>query len=83
MAGAVELLQRADLLLCGEPREWEAVEYVFDSTFSAQPKSMIAVGRVASEEPGMRNCAAWLRTLITDVPVEFIGVGDSYWAPQR
>jgi hypothetical protein len=77
----VDHLPHADVILSGEPREWEAVEYVFDTASAGQPKGMIAVGRVVSEEPGMRACAAWLRTLIPEVPVEPIAVGDPYWRP--
>jgi hypothetical protein len=84
MPATIELLQHADLIVSGEPREWEAVEYVFDTAFAGgQPKSMIAVGRIVSEEPGMRACAAWLRTLVREVPVESIAVGDPYWRPAR
>ena len=32
----VAMLPRADVILAGEPREWEAVEYVFDT---ALPRS--------------------------------------------
>ena len=77
----VSNLTYADVILSGEPREWEAVEYVFDTASAGQAKGMIAVGRVVSEEPGMRACAAWLRTLIPEVPVEAIAVGDPYWRP--
>jgi putative NIF3 family GTP cyclohydrolase 1 type 2 len=77
----VKNLPQADVILCGEPREWEAVEYVLDTASTAQPKGMISVGRLVSEEPGMRACAAWLRTLITEVPVEAIAPGDPYWRP--
>lgn len=83
LLGAVEVLQQADLIVSGEPREWEAVEYVFDTAFAGTPKSMIAVGRIVSEEPGMRACATWLRTLVREVPVEAIAVGDPYWRPAR
>jgi putative NIF3 family GTP cyclohydrolase 1 type 2 len=81
LQATVENLPHADVILSGEPREWEAVEYVFDTASAGQPKGMIAVGRVVSEEPGMRACAAWLRTLITEVPVDAIAVGDPYWRP--
>ena len=74
-------LRAADVLVSGEPREWEAVEYVFDMQAAGQPKAMIMVGRIASEEPGMRACAAWLRALVPEVPVEHIAVGDPYWSP--
>ena len=62
MQTTVKNLPQADVILSGEPREWEAVEYVFDTAAAGQPRGMIAVGRLVSEEPGMRACAAWLRT---------------------
>ncbi len=81
LQATIDNLPKADLVLSGEPREWEVVEYVHDTASAGQPKGMIAVGRVVSEEPGMRACAAWLRTLITEVPIEPIAVGDPYWKP--
>jgi hypothetical protein len=44
---------------------------------------MISVGRIVSEEPGVRACAAWLRALIPEVPVDAIAVGDPYWRPSQ
>jgi putative NIF3 family GTP cyclohydrolase 1 type 2 len=81
LAGAVASLRDADLILSGEPREWEAVEYVADTAASGAPKLLIAIGRIVSEEPGMRACATWLRTLVREVPVEAIAMGDPYWRP--
>jgi putative NIF3 family GTP cyclohydrolase 1 type 2 len=81
LQATIDHLPQADVILSGEPREWEAVEYVADCASAGRPKGMIAVGRVVSEEPGMRACASWLRSLVTEVPVESIGVGDPYWAP--
>lgn len=82
LAGTIAGLAHADLVLSGEPREWEAVEYVADTAATGAPKSMIAIGRVVSEEPGMRACAAWLRTLLPGLPVGAIGGGDPYWRPR-
>ncbi len=82
LASTVASLAHADLVLSGEPREWEAVEYVADTASTDAPKSMIAIGRVVSEEPGMRACASWLRTLVPGVPVEAIDGGDPYWRPR-
>jgi putative NIF3 family GTP cyclohydrolase 1 type 2 len=81
LQATIDNLPRADVILTGEPREWEAVEYVFDTASAGQPKAMIAVGRMVSAEPGMAACAAWLRGFIPEVPVEAIGVGDPYWRP--
>jgi putative NIF3 family GTP cyclohydrolase 1 type 2 len=80
---SVQMLQQADLIVSGEPREWEAVEYVYDTASAGHAKSMIAVGRMVSEEPGMRACAAWLGKLVPEVPVENIAVGDPYWRPSQ
>ena len=79
----VSHLPHADVIVSGEPREWEAVEYVFDTASADQAKGMISVGRIVSEEPGVRACAAWLRALIPEVPVDTIAVGDPYWRPTQ
>ena len=81
LATTVQHLRDADLLVSGEPREWEAVEYVADTAVAGPPRSLLAIGRIVSEEPGMRACAAWLRTLLGDVPVDALAIGDPYWRP--
>jgi putative NIF3 family GTP cyclohydrolase 1 type 2 len=81
LAGAVAGLRDADLILTGEPREWEAVEYVADTAESGAPRLLMAVGRIVSEEPGMRACATWLRTLVREVTIDAIAAGDPYWRP--
>jgi hypothetical protein len=74
-------LPNVDVIIAGEVREWESVEYVRDVVFSGQRKGMILVGRVVSGEPGMAVCANWLRTFVTEVPVRHIAAGDPYWRP--
>jgi hypothetical protein len=36
---------------------------------------------VVSEDPGMRACADWLKTVVKEVPARWIGAGDPYWRP--
>jgi putative NIF3 family GTP cyclohydrolase 1 type 2 len=81
LASTVKNLAQADVVLSGEPREWEAVEYVFDTAAAGRPRGMIAIGRSVSQEPGMQACAAWLRTVIPEVPVEALAAGDPFWRP--
>ena len=81
LPGTVARLQRADVILAGEPREWEAVPYVLDMRTAGQQKGMIALGRLVSEEPGVRACAAWIKSLASDLRVEAIPAGDPYWSP--
>lgn len=71
----------ADLVLAGYCREWEAVEYVQDMIASGSKKAMILLGEVLSVEPGMRFCADWLKTFITDLPIGHVPVGEGYWSP--
>lgn len=79
--GATANLPKADVMLAGEPREWEAVPYTLDTWAAGQNKGLIVIGRVVSEAPGMKACAAWLRSFISEVPVTTLSIGDPYWSP--
>src|ERR1019366_1892894 len=81
LAAAVKTLPECDVLLGGETREWETVEYAQDTVASGHKKGMIMLGRVLSEEPGMSICADWLKALVPEVPVRWMAAGDPYWRP--
>ena len=70
-----------DVVVVGETREWEAVEYAQDLISAGGKKALILLGHVLSEEAGMQECAEWLRTFVTEVPIDFIAAGEPYWAP--
>ena len=78
---ALKMLPNVDVIVAGEVREWESVEYVRDKVFAAEKKGLILVGRVVSEEPGMNVCANWLKTFVSEVPIRHISAGDPYWRP--
>jgi putative NIF3 family GTP cyclohydrolase 1 type 2 len=61
-----------DVLVVGEAREWETVEYARDAASQGKPKALIILGHVMSEESGMIYCAEWLKTFVKEVPIEFI-----------
>jgi hypothetical protein len=69
------------VVVAGEVREWESVEYARDVVSSGQPKGLVLIGRVVSEDPGMALCAKWIATLVPEVPVRHISAGDPYWRP--
>jgi hypothetical protein len=75
-------LRRADAVIAGEPREWEAVPYVLDTAAAGQPKGMLLLGRIVSEDPGLRKCAEWIRNVVPEVPVEHHPFADPYWNPR-
>ena len=81
MATTMAGLKNADVVIAGEPREWEVVPYVLDAREAGAAKALIAVGRIVSEEPGMRACAAWIRTLAPGLRVEALPVADPFWNP--
>ena len=84
LQGAVRTLSRpdVDVLVIGEAREWEGIAYVQDSIAAGRPTGLIVLGHVISEENGMNECARWLKTFISEVPVEFIPAGEPFWSPQ-
>lgn len=79
----IPLLARPDIdvLIVGETREWEVVEYAQDMIASGLKKALILLGHVVSEQAGMKYCAEWLKPLIPEVPIEFIPAAEPFWTP--
>lgn len=80
----IKLLRRDDVevLVIGEAREWETVEYVRDAVDSGQLKALVVLGHNVSEEAGMQWCAKWLQTFVTKLPVKHVPSGEPYWSLQ-
>ncbi len=70
-----------DVIVAGDPREWEGVEYVQDAITAGQPKAIVTVGRLLSENGGMRVMAAWLGETLPGVRIAPLTVTDPYWRP--
>ena len=68
-----------EVLVVGELREWEGVEYAQDAIALGMKKALIVLGHAISEENGMSECARWLKTFVTEVPVEFVPAGEPFW----
>jgi putative NIF3 family GTP cyclohydrolase 1 type 2 len=75
-----QMLQRDDVevLAIGEVPEWETIEYVGDAVAEGKRKALILLGHIPSEQPGMEDCAEWLKTFIHEVPVEFIAAREFF-----
>ncbi|WP_306220343.1 Nif3-like dinuclear metal center hexameric protein [Cohnella sp. WQ 127256] len=63
-----------DLILYGEGPEWETPEYVRDAIHMGQRKTLLVVGHLESEQPGMRLLADRIGALFPRIPVHFIPV---------
>ncbi|MBV9034149.1 MAG: Nif3-like dinuclear metal center hexameric protein, partial [Acidobacteriaceae bacterium] len=85
LGAGIELISRedVDVLVCGETREWELVEFVQDMISSGKQKALVVLGHVVSEQAGMKLCAEWLKPFIPEVPIEFIAAAEPFWSPQN
>src|SRR5580658_454657 len=75
-----KMLQRDDVevLAIGEVPEWETIEYVTDAVSEGKKKALILLGHIPSEQPGMEYCAEWLKTFVSEVPIEFIATKEPF-----
>ncbi len=74
-------LERDDVqvLLVGETREWETVEYAADAVTQGRKKALIVIGHIPSEQAGMEDCARWLKGFVKAVPIEFVPARQPFW----
>lgn len=79
---SLRMLPGVDAIVAGEVREWETVEYVRDTLTHGGKKGLILIGRLVSEDPGMKVCADWLNTILPEVRATAIPAGDPYWRPR-
>jgi len=77
----IRALEQDDVqvLMVGETREWETVEYAADAVSEGRKKALIVIGHIPSEQPGMEECARWLKGFMKDVPVEFVPARQPFW----
>jgi len=76
----IKALEMPDVqvLIAGETREWETVEYVADAVTEGRHKALILMSHVPSEQQGMEECVRWLGTFVTEVPVRFVPAPDPF-----
>ncbi len=82
-AAQIKLLERPEVqvLVIGETPEWETVEYVADAATEHKQKGLVILGHIPSEQAGMEECTRWLKTFISDVPIQFIPAAEPFWQP--
>jgi len=68
-----------DVIVTGDAVEWEAAPYFQDLVAAGKAKGLILLGDEASEEPGSGEVAYWLKSFVTEVPIEWIPAGDPFW----
>ena len=76
-------MENVEVLLVGETREWETVEYAADAVAEGKRKALIVIGHVPSEQAGMEECARWLKIFVKNVPVEFVPTKQPFWTLEQ
>jgi putative NIF3 family GTP cyclohydrolase 1 type 2 len=75
-----------DVVMGGENPEtggaFDDTEYILDAAVLGKNKGQIILGHAISEEPGMEDCANWMRTFITEAPIQFVRAGEPFWSPK-
>ena len=77
--GVPALTAGFDVSVGGEaPESGGNAEYVVDATAIGQPKGVIVLGHMMSEDWGMREVGDWLRAFLTDVPIDWVAAGEPF-----
>ena len=77
--GVPSLTQAVDVSVGGEaPESGGHAEYAMDAQALSHPRGVILLGHMMSEDWGMREVADWLKTFVTDVPIEWIAAGEPF-----
>ena len=81
MQREIGALEKPDiqLLITGESREWETVEYAADAVSEKKNKALIILGHIPSEQAGMEECIRWLKTFVSEIPVNFVPAAQPFW----
>ncbi len=77
--GMPPLTSAVDVAVGGEIAESGGnAAYALDAAAAGMPRGMIILGHMMSEDHGMMEVAAWLRTFMTGVAVEFVPAGEPF-----
>ena len=69
---------KPDVVLCGETSEWETPEYVRDARQQGQKLSLVILGHIMSEAPGMDWLVSWLQPKVPGLKVSYIASGNPF-----
>jgi putative NIF3 family GTP cyclohydrolase 1 type 2 len=73
--------EKPDLLIVGELDEWETSEYIRDLRYMGANTSLLVLGHIASEEPGLQWLAEWLKPQLPGINITHVRSTDAFtWA---
>jgi putative NIF3 family GTP cyclohydrolase 1 type 2 len=81
LSSVLPTLHTYDVALVGETPEHDSFEYVRDAVALGEKKALVMISHEALEEWGMEDFAAWLRPIVPELPVSWVGTGDPFEVP--
>jgi putative NIF3 family GTP cyclohydrolase 1 type 2 len=81
LSSVLPALQTYDVALVGETPEHDSFEYVRDAVALGEKKGLVMISHEALEEWGMEDFAAWLKPIVPELPVVWVGTGDPFEVP--
>jgi hypothetical protein len=76
LGGNIAVLEKADVALASEVREWETVQYMRDLLASGAKKGLIIISHEAGEEEGMVVFTEWMKTVTPGIRTVFVPTHD-------
>lgn len=77
--GVPALTSSFDVSVGGEaPESGGNAEYAEDAAANGQPKGVIVLGHMMSEDWGMKEVADWLRAFIADTQIDWVPAGEPF-----
>jgi putative NIF3 family GTP cyclohydrolase 1 type 2 len=77
--GVPPLMASFDVSIGGEnPESGGNAEYALDAAALGQPKGVIVLGHMLSEDAGMREVAEWLGMVLPGVPIDWMPAGEPF-----
>lgn len=81
LSSVLPALHACDVALVGETPQHDTFEYVRDAVALGYKKGVVMISHEGLEEWGMESCAAWLKPLVPEVPVQWLSTGDPFQVP--
>ncbi len=70
--------EKPDLLIVGELNEWETSEYIRDLRAAGSKTSLLVLGHIVSEEPGLEWLVQWLQPQLPAIKVTHMPSMDAF-----
>jgi putative NIF3 family GTP cyclohydrolase 1 type 2 len=82
LSSVLPALHNYDVALVGETPQHDSFEYIRDAVTLGEKKGLIMISHEGLEEWGTEDFVAWLKPIVPELPIEWVGTGDPFEVPQ-